>query len=165
METKSLKALAFKVLKGNKQGNSKETLSFPDGNLMGGSVPQSFPSETQGNTACLINPADVEDPLKLLKMPLSQFKEGGYLIRVRCKHLGGEDVFIASTEREAQIGRAEGLTVYLADELLSLVKGKPDPETMRTIHNAKKVLGGTLIEANEKRESKKFNGKEVTDGK
>lgn len=86
----------------------------------------------------------------LLKMPLSEFKKGGYLVRVRCRHLNNEEIYIASTEREAAIGRAEGLIVYLADELIELVKDKPNPDVMRTIHEAKKILQGTLLETRER---------------
>lgn len=86
---------------------------------------------------------------EILQMPLSQFKRGSYLVRVRCRHLDNEIVYLASTEREAAIGRAEGLTVYLATELIELVKSQPTPDVMKQIHEAKKILLGTLIAANE----------------
>lgn len=88
-------------------------------------------------------PTRLED---ILNMPLSQFKKAGLLCRVRCGHLNGEDIFIASGEKEAAIGRAEGLTVYLADELIELVKGKPSPDVMRQFQEAKKIFQGILIE-------------------
>ena len=87
---------------------------------------------------------------EILTMPLSQFKKAGLLVRVRCGHLNGEDIFIASSEKEAIVGRAEGLIVYLADELVALVKGKPNPDTMRQIHNVKKIVGGRLIETKDR---------------
>lgn len=95
---------------------------------------------------------DAENLFKLLKMPLSHFKHGGYLVRVGCKHLNGEDIFIASSEKEAAVGRAEGLIVYLADELMELVKGKPSPDFMQQIHDAKQIFQGILIETREKEE-------------
>ena len=87
-------------------------------------------------------PTTLED---VLNMPLSQFKKAGLLCRVPCDHLTGGDYYIASTEKEAAVGRAEGLVVYLADELIELVKGKPSPDVMRQIHEAKKIFQGTLI--------------------
>lgn len=109
----------------------------------------------------LIDPDDVEAMFKLLKMPLSQFKKGGYLIRVRCRHLGGEEVFIASSEKHAEIGRSEGLICYLPDELLHLIKGQATPEEVRAVHMVKKELGGTLIEAREITELKPAKKKGV----
>jgi len=44
METKSLKALALKVLEGNHEGNSQETSSFPR-NKQTGNSSKSFPVE------------------------------------------------------------------------------------------------------------------------
>lgn len=82
---------------------------------------------------------------EILTMPLSEFKKGNYLIRVRCRHLNNEEVFIASTEREATIGRAEGLVVYLPDELINLIKAKATPEEVRAVHIVKSSLGGTLL--------------------
>ena len=57
----------------------------------------------------LLNPCDPDDLFKLLKRPLSQFKNGGYLVRVRCSVLDGTEIFIASSEKEAEVGRSEGL--------------------------------------------------------
>lgn len=85
----------------------------------------------------------------ILKMPLSQFKRGGYLIRVRCRHLGGEEVFIASSEREAAIGRAEGLTCYLPDELHNLIKAKATPEEVMAVHQVKQTFEAKLQEVRE----------------
>ncbi|MBI5192141.1 MAG: hypothetical protein HZA08_01725, partial [Nitrospirae bacterium] len=114
METKSLKALALKVLEGNKQGNSKETFSFHDGNSEGVSFPESFPSETQGNTALLLDPSDVENLFKVLKMKLSDFKQAGLLIRIKAGVLDGEYIYLASSAKEAETGKAEGLITYTA---------------------------------------------------
>ncbi|HBO83448.1 MAG TPA: hypothetical protein DD641_00330 [Deltaproteobacteria bacterium] len=91
-----------------------------------------------------------EDIQAILSMPLSQFKKSGLLCRVRCQHLGGEEVFIASTEKEAAVGISEGLIVYLADELVELVKRKPSPDVMLQIHQAKKILHGTLIQSKDR---------------
>jgi len=59
-------------------------------------------------------------------------------------------VYIASSEKEATVGRAEGLITYTADELIELCKGKPDPDVMRTIHEAKKIFQGTLIQTKDR---------------
>ena len=88
----------------------------------------------------------------ILSMPLSQFKEAGLLCRVRCGNLGGEDVFIASSEKEAEVGKSEGLIVYTGDELIQLVKGKPSPDELRMLHDLKKIFGGMLTETREGRE-------------
>lgn len=92
--------------------------------------------------------ADMRDILKtILHMPLSEFKKCGLLVRVRCGHLNGEDIYIASTEREAGIGRSEGLITYTGDELIELVKGKPSPDDLKVIHDCKKIFQGTLIDS------------------
>lgn len=96
-------------------------------------------------------PSDVEALFTLLKMSLSQFKKGSYLIRLRCRHLNNEEVFIASTEKEAAIGKAEGLITYIADELLQLIKGKANPEELLAVHRVKKEVGGKLIAAKERK--------------
>lgn len=154
METNSLKALSHAVLQRNRAGNKKETESFHDGNLGGVDNSKSFQSETQGNF-------DVESMFKILKMPLSEFKKGGYLIRARCRHLNNEDVFIASTEKEAAIGRAEGLIVYLPDELHNLIRAKATPEDVRAVHQVKTSLNGVLTEVTERKEAKPVRKKGV----
>lgn len=102
----------------------------------------------------LIDPDDIESMFKILQMPLSQFKKGAYLIRVRCRYLNNEEVFIASSEREAAIGRAEGLTVYLPDELIQLVRSKATPAEVRAVYLVKQSLGGVLTSVTEIKESK-----------
>lgn len=95
--------------------------------------------------------ADVRNILKaILHMPLSEFKKCGLLVRVICGHLNGEDVYISSSEKEAAIGRAEGLITYTADELIELCKGKPDPDDLKVIHEAKKNLQGILIDTRDR---------------
>ncbi len=86
----------------------------------------------------------------ILNMPLSEFKRAGLLVRVQCGHLNDEDVFIASTEQEAETGRAEGLITYTADELIELIKGKPSLDELRQIHTMKKEFGGRLIATKDK---------------
>ena len=61
METKGLKALADKVLKRNRQGNFKETLSFHEGNFEGKKEPKvsnEFPRSFQ-TVFCYWQGADV----------------------------------------------------------------------------------------------------------
>ena len=103
-----------------------------------------------------IAPIEPQDTLRadiILSMPLSQFKKAGLLVRVKCRHLNSEEIYIASSEKEAAVGRAEGLMVYFADEFIELCKGKPSPDIMRQIHEAKKILGGILIETRERGEA------------
>ena len=98
----------------------------------------------------------IEPPTRLediLSMPLSKFKKSGLLVRVRCGFLNGEeDVFIASSEKEAEVGKSEGLVVYTGDELIQLVKGKPSPDELRMLHDLKIIFGGMLTETREGRE-------------
>ncbi len=165
METKSLKALSHAVLQRNIAGNNKETLSFYDGNYGGVDNSKCFQSKTQGNTTEPLDPEDVESLFKLLKMTLSDFKKAGLLVRIRCRHLNGEEVFIASSEKEAAIGRAEGLICYLADELHNLIKGKSTPEEVRAVHQVKTSLNGVLTDVIERKESKpvRKRGREMED--
>ena len=104
----------------------------------------------------LLEKVDRVEPLKTLEdvllMPLSQFKKAGLLVRVPCDHLTGGDYYIASTERESKIGRAEGLVTYTADELVQLTKGKPSPDELRTLHELKKIFGGMLTETRGRRD-------------
>lgn len=97
-------------------------------------------------------PLDLNDPeslFKLLRMPLSEFKRGGYLVRVRCRHLGDQEVFIASSEKEAETGRAEGLVTFTADEMIQLIKSKATPEEVQALHKVKKTFQTELQEVNE----------------
>ena len=94
-------------------------------------------------------PTRIED---ILSMPLSKFKKSGLLVRVRCGLLNDEDVFIASSEKEAQIGKSDGLVVYTGDELIQLVKGKPSPDVFRMLHELKKIFGGMLTDTRERRD-------------
>lgn len=102
--------------------------------------------------ACILCKHPLESPTleEILSMPLSEFRKAGLLVRVRCGHLDGEEVYIASSEKEAEIGRSEGLVVYLADELIELVKGKPSPDELRQLHTIKKEFGGRLIETTDR---------------
>lgn len=102
----------------------------------------------------MTEPSDPEDLFKILQMPLSEFKKGGYLVRVRCRVLNGQEIYLASSERELQTGKAEGLVCYTADELLNLIKGQPFPEEVRAVHQVKTSLNGVLTEVAEIKESK-----------
>ena len=90
---------------------------------------------------------DVPGLAELLGMPLSDFAKASLLVRVRCQALDGEEIYFASTEREAEIGRAEGLQVYTAEELAELYRLQPDEAALKTIHEAKRALGAKIIEA------------------
>lgn len=93
---------------------------------------------------------DVESINRILKMPVSDFKKAGLLVRVRCHNLEGEEIYLASAEREAAIGKAEGLVCYTAEELVQLIKGKPNREELKAIHMVKRKLTGVLVSAKER---------------
>ncbi len=81
----------------------------------------------------------------IVRMTILDFSRAGLLLRVRCRAHGGEAVYFASTEKEAAIGRAEGLVTYSAAELAELFKLKPDAAALKTIHEAKRVLEGRIV--------------------
>lgn len=92
----------------------------------------------------------IERILEALKMPISDFKKAHLLIRIRSRVLDAEEIFIASSDREAEIGRAEGLVCYTADEIAHIVASKSPLEDIKAIHAIKKELGGRLIAVQEK---------------
>ena len=49
-------------------------------------------------------PTRLED---VLLMPLSKFRKAGLLCRVPCDHLTGGDYYIASSGKQAAVGRGE----------------------------------------------------------
>ncbi|MBI5193558.1 MAG: hypothetical protein HZA08_08985, partial [Nitrospirae bacterium] len=57
---------------------------------------------------------DVENLFKVLKMKLSDFKQAGLLIRIKAGVLDGEYIYLASSAKEAETGKAEGLITYTA---------------------------------------------------
>ena len=107
-----------------------------------------------------VAPIEPQDTLRadiILSMSLTQFKKARLLVRVRCRHLDGEDVFIASTEKEAEVGMSEGLVTYKANELIELVRGQPATDVIRQIHEIKKILQGTLLETKDRESVDKIN--------
>lgn len=106
-----------------------------------------------------LNHEDVEDIFKLLRMPLSQFKDGNYLIRVKCKYLGGKEIFIASGERELAIGKSEGLITYLPDELIQLIRAKATPEEVKAVHKVKQTFNARLQDVREIKDVQKVKGR------
>jgi hypothetical protein len=70
---------------------------------------------------------------------------GRAVLIVECAHLDGEEVCFAADDilldLDAQ-GRYRGRVVYRVSELKEIRAARPSPETLRTIHEAKKWIGG-----------------------
>jgi len=85
-----------------------------------------------------------KDILKvILNMSPSEFKKAGLLIRIKSDYLGGEEIYLASTEKEAYIGRSEGLACYIPDEIPNL-RGL-SKERLRYINEIKKIFQGSQV--------------------
>jgi len=74
--------------------------------------------------------------------PVIDFKTRNLAVRIRSEVLG-EDIWLASNEQVRDHLKAEGVAVYLADEILHL-KGL-SPEALRRIHEVKKVFEGSRV--------------------
>ncbi len=70
------------------------------------------------------------------------------------RQIHGQYIYLASSEKEAATGKAEGLVTYTADELLNLIRGKATPEEVKAIHQVKTYLGGVITEVTERKEPK-----------
>lgn len=92
-----------------------------------------------------VTSAPAPHPSVVLNMSLRDFAQAGLLVRVKCRTLADEEVYFASSQKEAEIGRAEGLQVYTSDELAELFRLQPDQETLKTIHEAKLALGARVM--------------------
>lgn len=95
-------------------------------------------------------PADPEIPAsspdegleELLNLPLDEFGRRKTALKLRSCLLD-EDIFFISNPNCLQLVDSD-YVAYLPEELAILVKCGPPPETIRTIHHLKKILGATL---------------------
>ena len=84
---------------------------------------------------------------KIKKMPLSEFKNSSIILRVYSKVLGEEILFSPSPYITFKKGlKKNGLSIYTAEELISILRNVDDKDFLKKIHMTKKIMGGTLKE-------------------
>ena len=78
----------------------------------------------------------------VMVMSADAFREAGIAVTIQ-SFLLGETVVLASCEAMARQIRSESMAAYLPDEI-PLLDGL-DPDTIRRLHIAKKIMGGTIL--------------------
>lgn len=76
-------------------------------------------------------------------MTLEAFAGSVLAVKIFSKDLG-EDIFLCSCERAAQMVRDEGLVAYLPDELMAILQAHPNREELVQIHEVKKSFNGRV---------------------
>lgn len=89
------------------------------------------------------NKAEIVDYLKdvelVQNMPLDTFAGANLVLKVASKVLG-EDILFVSSDETAKKLKDEGFIVYTAQELKTIVRLNPSPETLKAIHEVKNVF-------------------------
>lgn len=96
-------------------------------------------------------PQQLPTPGAVAAMTLKEFARAGLKVRVHSQVLGCDVLFVSDNVPDNEID-ARGLPVYRAHELRKLALMKPQPHSLRCIHEVKTVFGGT-VEAVTDRES------------
>jgi hypothetical protein len=171
MKNKGLKALAHAVMERNRQGNLKETLSFPDGKPGAVENPESFPEKTAGKAeetvvndrflrelSAMMDKAREDGDFetfqyaieKTLRIPGLLKSEAGVpqAAKIRSKVLGADVWVITHPEAISLVPEGE---VYFTPEEIRNLKGST-PEEIRAVYMAKRYVGGRLIAVKERGE-------------
>lgn len=82
---------------------------------------------------------------RITSMSLDEFARAGLKVRVHSRVLGCDVLFISDNVADGDID-PKGLTFYRAHELRKLAVLKPQPHSLRTIHEVKAVFGGVIEE-------------------
>lgn len=78
-------------------------------------------------------------------MTLDEFARAGLTVRIHSRVLGCNVLFVSDNAADGNIN-AQGPTVYRTHELRKLAVLKPQPHSLRTIHEVKAVFGGVIEE-------------------
>ncbi|NJL26519.1 MAG: hypothetical protein HC897_00920 [Thermoanaerobaculia bacterium] len=84
-------------------------------------------------------------PKAVAAMTLDEFARAGLKVRVHSQVLACDVLFVSDNVSDDEID-ARGLPVYRAQELKKLALMKPQPHSLRCIHEVKAVFKGTIEE-------------------
>lgn len=84
-------------------------------------------------------------PRVVAAMTLEEFARAGLKVRVHSQVLACDVLFVSDNVSDDEID-ARGLPVYRARELKKLALMKPQPHSLRCIHEVKAVFNGTIEE-------------------
>lgn len=89
----------------------------------------------------------------LTLMTLSEFEKAGMVLKINSRVLG-EIVFFVSDDKAVPGDLPEGATYYTAGELQALINQKVQSDSLRIIHQAKKVFDNATITSGPKPKQK-----------
>ncbi|NJL26455.1 MAG: hypothetical protein HC897_00580 [Thermoanaerobaculia bacterium] len=117
--------------------------------VQGTSEPMSQAESPEG-TARLM---EGRDPQRVAAMTLDEFASAGLKLRVHSQVLGCDVLFVSDNVPDDEID-AHGPPVYRAHELRKLALIKPQPHSLRCIHEVKTVFGGTVEDVTDREASR-----------
>jgi hypothetical protein len=103
------------------------------------------------NEARDAKPETGHDLERILEMQLDEFEKGDYSIEVFSGVLGGTVWLCPDSEVAARIRRVDPEAVcYTAAELRHLTVLNPGPESLKSIHEGKRILNGSIVDCEAK---------------
>lgn len=90
-------------------------------------------------------PPQPTQPEHIAEMTLEEFSKAGLIVHVRSARLGCKVLFVSDNLSEAALSDV-GLPIYRAGELRKLAVLRPQPHSLKTIHEVKTIFKGTIEE-------------------